>query len=217
MNPPSCPKKKSGRPSHAISAARHNFVYTSESSIQDLSNPFRRILGIVKLHHQESIHHWQSDRIFHLPLFSVPKFNGNVFTAAPVSRFIFTHSNRFGLFEALTPNPPSEMRLRKCRTFVPNLRAIQQNSSHHSIHRNSSHRSIRHHSNHQHMSVQIPECPSLPPISNFLQDLRDQLSTFCPCVSLWQFGSHFGFLWIFPCFSLFFLDSCLCLRVMAHS
>ena len=35
------------------------------------------------------------------------------------------------------------MSLRKCHTSVPNLRAIRQNSSHHSTHRNSSRRSIR--------------------------------------------------------------------------
>ena len=36
------------------------------------------------------------------------------------------------------------------------------------------------------MPVQIPECPSLPPISSF-QDLTDQLSMFCTCVSLLAF------------------------------
>ena len=89
------------------------------------------------------------------------------------------------------------MSLRKCHTFVPHLRATQQNSSHHSVHRNSSHRSIRHHSNHRSrkcqwdMSVQIPELPSLSPISSF-QGMRDQLSMFCRCVRLWHLGS-FGF------------------------
>ena len=102
------------------------------------------------------------------------------------------------------PNVQVRMSLRKCHTFVPSLRATQQNSSHHSIHQNSSHRSIRHNSNHRSrkcqcdMSVQIPECPSLPLISSF-QDLRDQFSMFCPCANLW----HLWFLWIFPCsFSL---------------
>ena len=81
-----------------------------------------------------------------------------------------------------------KMSLRNCHTFVPHL--------HHSTHRNSAHRSFRHQSNHRskkcqwYMSVQIPECPSLPPM-NF-QDMRDQLSMFCPCVSLWHLGSHFG-------------------------
>ena len=45
------------------------------------------------------------------PAPSGPKFNGNVFAAAPVSRFIFTHSNRFGLLVALTSEPPSENEL----------------------------------------------------------------------------------------------------------
>ena len=49
--------------------AQH-FVCTSESSIQRSGAiRFRRIVGTAKLHHQESIHHWQSDRIFHLLLF----------------------------------------------------------------------------------------------------------------------------------------------------
>ena len=82
-----------------------------------------------------------------------------------------------------------KMSLRKCHTFVLNLRAIQRNSSHHSIPQNSSPRSIRHHSNHRStkcqwdMSVQIPEIPSL--ISSF-QVLRDQFSMFCPNASLWH-------------------------------
>ena len=84
-----------------------------------------------------------------------------------------------------------KMSLRKCHTFVPNLRAIQQNSSHHSIHQNSIHPSIRHHSNHRYkkcqwyMPVQIPEFPSLSLISNF-QDLRDRFSMVCPCATFWH-------------------------------
>ena len=102
-----------------------------------------------------------------------------------------------------------KMSLRKCHPFVPNLRAIQQNSSHHSIHQNSSHRSIRHRSNHRsrkcqwYMSVKIPEFPSLSPISSF-QNLRDQFSMFCPCVCLCtlvrtfgSFGFSFGFSLVF--------------------
>ena len=81
------------------------------------------------------------------PAPSGPKFNGNVFTAAPVSRFIFTQSNCFGLLVALTSK--WKMSLRKCHTFVPNLRALQQNSSHHSILQNSSHHCIRDNSNHR--------------------------------------------------------------------
>ena len=88
-------------------------------------------------------------------------------------RFIFTHSIRFGPLVAL----------RKCHTFVPNLRANQQNSSHHSIHQNSSHRSIRHHSNHRsrkcqwYISVQILACLSLSLISSF-QDVRTSFRCF---------------------------------------
>ena len=96
------------------------------------------------------------------------------------------------------PNLEAEMSLRKCHTYVPNLRATQQNSNRPSTHRNSNHCSIRHHSNHRpkkcqwYMSVQIPECP----ISSF-QDLRDKLSMFCPCVSLGHPRSHCWFLWMF--------------------
>ena len=107
------------------------------------------------------------------------------------------------------PNLQVKMSLQKCHTFVPNLRAIQQSSSHHSIHQNSSHRSIRHNSNHRSrkcqwdMSVQIPECPSLSLISSF-QDLRDQFSMFYPCTSLWHLWFLWIFLWISPLLSLLF-------------
>ena len=103
------------------------------------------------------------------------------------------------------PNLQAKMSLRKCHTFVPNLRAIQQSSSHHSIHQNSSHRSIRHNSNHRSrkcqwdMSVQILEFPSLSLISSF-QDLRDQFSMFSPCASLWHLWFLWILLWIFPCY-----------------
>ena len=40
-----------------------------------------------------------------------PTFNGNVFTAAPVFRFIFTNSNRFGLLMAPRSKLPSEKEL----------------------------------------------------------------------------------------------------------
>ena len=45
------------------------------------------------------------------PAPSGPNFNEKVFTAAPVSKFIFTHSNRFGLLVPLTSKPPSENEL----------------------------------------------------------------------------------------------------------
>ena len=109
------------------------------------------------------------------------------------------------------------MSLRKYHAFVPNLRAIQQNSS-----RNSSHRSIHHRCNHHsrkcpwNMSVRIPELPNLSPISSF-QDLKDQLSMFRPCERLRHLGSHFWFLWIFLWIFLYCPDSHLCLNVRAHS
>ena len=116
---------------------------------------------------------------------------------------------------ALTSKLQVKMSLRKCHTFVPNLRAIQRNSSHHSIHQKSSHRSIRHNSNHRsrkrqwYRHVLIPEFLSLSLISSF-QDLGDQFSMFCPCVSLWHLGSHFWFVWIFLWIFHCFLYSCLC-------
>ena len=136
-----------------------------------------------------------------------------------MSRFIFTYSNLFGMVVALTSKPPSENDLAEV-SYVCSLRAIQQNSSHHSshhsTHQNSNHSSIRHRSNHRSrkrpwcMSAQIPECPSLHPISSF-QDRIDPTSMFCLCVRLWHLGSHCWFLWIFlwsyPCFPY----SCLCL------
>ena len=80
------------------------------------------------------------------------------------------------------PNLQVKMSLQKCHTFIPYLRAIQRDSSHHFIHQNSSH---RHNSNHRsmkcqwNMSVQIPEFPSLSLISSF-QDLRDQFFDVLP-------------------------------------
>ena len=119
---------------------------------------------------------------------------GMRFTAAPVSKFIFTHSNRFGLLVALTSKPPVKTSLQKCHTFVPRLRAIQQNSGHHSIHQPTIVPFVT-------IPTIVPGCvsgttmsrflsefPSLPPMSS-LQDLREKCSMFCPCVSFW-------YLWI---------------------
>ena len=74
------------------------------------------------------------------------------------------------------------------------------NSSDHSIRQDSIH--------HQSMNcqlemcVQIPKFPNLSPTSS-IQDLSVPFSMFCLCVSLWQLGSNFQFLWIFfwifPC------------------
>ena len=62
-----------------------------------------------------------------------------------------------------------------CHTFVPNLRAIQQNSSHHSTHQNSIRRTIRQDVIHQESmtcqwykhvpSALVPEFPEL--VSDF--------------------------------------------------
>ena len=52
-----------------LRSTAQNFVYTIKSSNSEISAiRFRQILGIAKLHHPESIHHWQSNRIFHLLL-----------------------------------------------------------------------------------------------------------------------------------------------------
>ena len=111
------------------------------------SNRFRRILGTA-------------------PAPSGQKFNGNVFTVAPVSRFIFTHSNRFGLLMAPRSKPPIENELAELSYVCsPNLRAIQPNSSHHSIRQDSIHHETK---NCQwYTDVQIPEYPSLSLISSF--------------------------------------------------
>ena len=90
------------------------------------------------------------------------------------------------------PNFQVATSLQKCHTFIPNFRAIQQKSTHHSIHQNSNHRSMKCWWD---MSVHVPKFPSLSPISSF-QDVRDQFSMFCPCASLWRLGSH---LWFFLC------------------
>ena len=78
------------------------------------------------------------------------------------------------------------MSLRKCRAFVANLRAIQQNANHHFIHRNTSH----HHTKNcpckncqWDMSVQNPELLNLSLIFGF-QDRTNQLSRFYPCTNL---------------------------------
>ena len=121
---------------HCTKLCVHQWVFQSEI----WAIRFRRNLGIAKLHHQESIHHWQSDRIFHLllrldqssmgmcsPQLLCPGSSSPIQTAS----IYWWHWH---------PNLQVKMSLRKCRKFVPNLRVIQQNSCHHSNHRNSSHR-----------------------------------------------------------------------------
>ena len=100
LKSPSDPKLKTWCPFQATSPALHTqhsvhpFVFHSEIG----SSQFRHSLEIGKLHRQECTHHWQFCRFFPSPTPSGPKFDRKVFTAAPLSEFIFTHSNRFGLF-----------------------------------------------------------------------------------------------------------------------
>ena len=62
-----------------------------------------------------------------------------------LSRFIFTNSQISSHYSKHTnQNFEVRMSLQMCHTFVHNLHAIQQNSSHHSVHPNSSRRSILH-------------------------------------------------------------------------
>ena len=85
------------------------------------------------------------------------------------------------------------MSLRKCHTFVPNLRAIP---------------TIVPGKGSGTCLCRFPEFPSLCLISSF-PDLINQFSMFYPCVSLWHHGSHlwflWTFLWIFPCSLISFL------------
>ena len=86
--PPSCPKQKSCCPWHAISAALHNTLCASVSlPFRDLGKPF----SSFPWNCQASPSAIQSQKL-PSPIPSGPKFDGNVLTAAPVSRFIFTHS-----------------------------------------------------------------------------------------------------------------------------
>ena len=57
--------------------------------------------------------HWPLEVQLNLPspAPSGPKLNGNLLTAAPVSRFIVTHSNHFGLLVAPRSKPPGENEL----------------------------------------------------------------------------------------------------------
>ena len=81
-----------------------------QNVLQESSDTIKR--SCTKDHHKSHRTHWQSKTTsVHPPAPSGPKFNGSVFTAAPVFRFIFTHSNRFKLLVALTSKPPSENEL----------------------------------------------------------------------------------------------------------
>ena len=151
------------------------------------------------------------------PAPSGPKFSENVFTAAPVSRFIFTPSNRFGLLVALTSKPPSENELAEVSYVCSQPSCHPTELQSYSTHQNSSRRSIRHHSNHRsrkcqwYRHVPIPEFLNLSLISIF-QALRDQFSMFCPCANLCHLWFLWTILWISPCF----LYSCLLPSLLDH-
>ena len=190
-----------------------HFVYTRESSVhRSEQTVFVAQVTLPCSKHQESIHHWLSDRIFHLQLHlnqsstmgmcSLQLLCPGSFSAIQTASDYSWHQD---------PNFLVKMSLWNCHMFVPNLRAIQPNSSHHSIHHNSGHHSNRQDSSHHatknspwDTSVQIPEFLSLSLISDS-QDLRDRLSMCCPCVRLWHLGSHFWFVWIFLWMSLVYL------------
>ena len=131
----SCPKYNSCRPVHAISAALHKTLYTPVSlPFRDLSNPFSPYRG--NCHAPSSGIHSplavRQNLPSHAP--SGPKFNGNVFTAPPVSRFIFTPSNRFRQLMALTSTPPSKSELAAVSYFCaqPSCHPTEHNSIHRS-------------------------------------------------------------------------------------
>ena len=105
---------------------------------------------------------------------SGPKFNGIVFTAAPVSNFIFTHSNRFGLLMASRSKLPSESELAALSqvSSQPSCHPTQL-SSHHSIHQNSSHHQTKNcpsKGGQCDTNVQIPELLKVSLISGFRTD-----------------------------------------------
>ena len=141
------------------------------------ANRFRRILETAKIHHQESIHHWLSDRFFHL-LFHMDQSSMGMCSLQPLRpRSSPSTQTAWDYSWHQDPNLQLKMSLRNCHTFVHFLRAIHHDSSHHSIHQDS----IHHESMNRQwdMFEQIREFPSLSLISSF-QDLRDQFSMFLP-------------------------------------
>ena len=96
-----------------------------------------------------------------------------------------------------------KMTLRNCHTFGHNLRAIQPNSSQHSIHHDSSHHETK--SCQWDTPVQIPEFLNLSLISCF-QDRANQFSRFYPCANVW----HLRHLWMFFCICPYSPYSFLC-------
>ena len=159
---------------HCAKLCAHQWVFHSEVT----AIRFRRILRIAKLHRPESIHHWAFWWNIRSPALSGPMLDGNVFTAAPVSRFIFTRSNRFGLQVAPRSKPPSENEFAEV-SYVCSPTSFHPTKLQSSFH-----------------SSELQPSIILHPISSS-QDLKDQLSMFCPCVRLWHLGWHSWFLWIF--------------------
>ena len=76
-----------------FSSTAQHIVYTSESSIQRSEQSVSAVtLKLLSSTIRNTLTHWLLFyRIFHLLLHLDQKFKGNVFTAAPVSWFIFTH------------------------------------------------------------------------------------------------------------------------------
>ena len=177
-------------------AVVRNHVTTSLSQVEILLF-FARDLCSTAQHlvciHESSIQ--RSDQPVFIVSFNLPsflpsglKFTGNVFTAAPVSRFIFTHSNLLGLLVTLTSKPPSEKELAGVSyVFVPSNRTpvilplIKTPASVPFV-RTPLVMNTRRVSGHVPF-VLIPEFPDFSLFSSF-QDLRDQFSMFCLCIIL---------------------------------
>ena len=121
------------------SRTAQNCVYPCESSIH---RPAQAIFTVA-LKLPSSIIKNASTNGRSSPAPSGPKFKGHVIVAAPVSRFIFTHSNRFGLFIAPRQTSQRKVSLRSCHKFRHNLHASQPSFSHHSTRQNSSHHQNR--------------------------------------------------------------------------
>ena len=90
---------------------------------RDRSKPFRfhRILGIAKIHHQESIHRWQSGRIFHL----LPPLHQSFWECVHCSSCVQVHLHTI---QTASDFSQVKMSLRNGHTCLPNFRAIQPNS-----------------------------------------------------------------------------------------
>ena len=107
MYSPSCPRWKPCRLLHAISAALRNTSCAPVSlPFRDLSNPF--FVVSLELPRSTIWNPFTTGSPIESSVSCCFWTKRNVFTAASVSRFIFAHSNRFGLLAALTSKLPSE-------------------------------------------------------------------------------------------------------------